>query len=103
MQRLTSRFQLPSGDRPDRPKVALTVPRMPHLPLVSAPTSEDKAAGHQRPAWRGLPEVACVVETVTRLAAPNDLAQTALPRKGAPRSQTAYRLNLPSLHSTIRR
>ena len=95
MRRPTSRFQLPSGNRPDLPKVAFSIPRMPCVPPVSAPTSEDMAAGHEPPARHGPPEVVCVVETVTRLAAPNDPAQTVLPRKGVPKNHTAYRLALP--------
>ena len=95
MRRLTSRFQLPSVNRLDRPKVAIAVPRMPRLPLMSAPMSEDTAAGHEPPARHGLPEAVCVDETVTRLAAPDDPAQTALPRKGVPKNHTAYRLTLP--------
>jgi len=53
MQRLTSCFQRPSVNRPDLPKVATAVPRMPSLPSLSAPTSEDKAAGHELPARHG--------------------------------------------------
>lgn len=95
MRRLTSRFQLPSVNRLDRPKVVIAVPRMPRLPLMSAPMSEDTAAGHEPPARHGLPEAVCVDETVTRLAAPDAPAQTALPRKGVPKNHTAYRLTLP--------
>jgi hypothetical protein len=95
MRRLTSRFQPPPGDRLDLPKVAFAVPWMPRVPPLSAPMSEDTAAGQRLPARHGLPEAVCVDETVTRLAAPNDPAQTALPRKGVPKNHTAYRLTLP--------
>lgn len=82
-------------NRLDLPKVAFAVPRMPRLPFTAAPTSEDMAAGHEPPARHGPPEVICVVETVTRFAAPNNPAQTVLPRKGVPKNHTAYRLTLP--------
>lgn len=45
------------------------------------------------------PEAVCIPEAVTRLAAPNDLAQTILPRKGTPKSRTVYRLNLSILRT----
>lgn len=54
MRRLTSRFQRPSGNRHNLPKVVMTVPRIPNLPLASAPMSEDTAAGHEPPARHGL-------------------------------------------------
>jgi hypothetical protein len=44
----------PPWNRHDLPKVATAVPRMPNLPLASAPMSEDTAAGHEPPAWHGL-------------------------------------------------
>jgi hypothetical protein len=87
MQRLSSCSRRPSENRHVHPKVATAALRMPNLPLASAPTSEDMAAGYELPARHGLPEAICVVEPVTRFAAPNDPAQTVLPRQGAPKSQ----------------
>jgi hypothetical protein len=53
MQRPSSRFQRPSVNRCDLPKVATFVPRTPSLPFASAPMSEDTAAGHELPARHG--------------------------------------------------
>ena len=103
MRQLTSRFQLPSVNRLDRPKVVIAVPRMPRLPLMSAPMSEDTTAGHEPPARHGLPEAVCVDETVTRLAAPDDPAQTALPRKGFRRTTPPTGLPCQANYPTVRR
>ena len=53
MRRPTSRARRPSADCYDRPKVITAVPRLPSLLLVSAPTSEDMAAGYEPPARHG--------------------------------------------------
>ncbi len=104
MRRLTSCFQRPSGNCHNLPKVATAVPRMPNSPLVSAPKSEDTAAGVRtaRSARARRRPSASPKRSPVSLR-PTTRRKRSFREKELRRANTVYRLNLLGQPSAVRK